>query len=122
MLSLENDGAPRCATDLMKGALPLGDRRLMSSLSLEDLDHMLTLVLTKVPSFTRRESLSRASGGSGRSKGEASVRKLEEKVDHLQGSGRPEGGEKGGRGEVSKGDEGGEAIAMRGKGLARVAY
>ncbi|KAL0355724.1 UNVERIFIED_CONTAM: hypothetical protein Sradi_4019300 [Sesamum radiatum] len=35
----------------MKGALPVGDRRLMSSLSSKDLDRMLTLVLTKVHLF-----------------------------------------------------------------------
>ncbi|KAL0394943.1 UNVERIFIED_CONTAM: hypothetical protein Slati_4460500 [Sesamum latifolium] len=85
MLFLEKDGAPGRAADLMKGALPVGNMRLMSSLSSEDLDHMLTLVLANVHSFTRRESLSRASGGPGRSQGDAFARKLEEKVDRLQG-------------------------------------
>ncbi|KAL0446085.1 UNVERIFIED_CONTAM: hypothetical protein Slati_1736400 [Sesamum latifolium] len=84
MLSLEKDGAPGRAADLMLGALPSGDKRLMSSLSSEDLDHMLTLILAKVYSFIRGESLSRASGGSSRAQGEAFLKKFEDKVEHLQ--------------------------------------
>ncbi|KAL0444926.1 UNVERIFIED_CONTAM: hypothetical protein Slati_2215300 [Sesamum latifolium] len=47
----ETDGAPGCTADVMKGALPTGDKRLLSSLSSEDLDHMLTLVLTRIRLF-----------------------------------------------------------------------
>ncbi|KAL0420714.1 UNVERIFIED_CONTAM: hypothetical protein Slati_3094300 [Sesamum latifolium] len=53
MLSLEKDRSPGQAADLMMGVLPSGDKRLMSSLSFEDLDHMLTLVLAKVYLSTR---------------------------------------------------------------------
>ncbi|KAL0405627.1 UNVERIFIED_CONTAM: hypothetical protein Slati_3876600 [Sesamum latifolium] len=38
MLSLEKEEAPGRAADIMKGALPTGDKRLLSSLSSEDLD------------------------------------------------------------------------------------
>ncbi|KAL0412325.1 UNVERIFIED_CONTAM: hypothetical protein Sradi_1434200 [Sesamum radiatum] len=53
MLSLEKEGAPGCAADILKGTLSTGDKRLLSSLSSEDLDQMLTLVLAKVRLFTR---------------------------------------------------------------------
>ncbi|KAL0453760.1 UNVERIFIED_CONTAM: hypothetical protein Slati_1354100 [Sesamum latifolium] len=113
MLSLVKDGAPGRAADIVKGALPAGDKRLLSFLSSEDLDQMLTLVLTKVrylpgnvlvlihipfaeqflfldpmssqAFILRGESLSRASGGLGRSQGEASAKGLEERVEHMQG-------------------------------------
>ncbi|KAL0430852.1 UNVERIFIED_CONTAM: hypothetical protein Sradi_0711200 [Sesamum radiatum] len=47
------DGAHGHAIDILKGALPARDKKLLSSLSSEDLDLMLTLVLTKVRLFTR---------------------------------------------------------------------
>ncbi|KAL0386257.1 UNVERIFIED_CONTAM: hypothetical protein Sradi_3020000 [Sesamum radiatum] len=83
MLSLERDRAPRRAADILNGALPVGDKRLLSPLSSEDLDQMLTLVLTKV-FILRRESLSRSLGGLSRSQGEAPARNLEERVEHMQ--------------------------------------
>ncbi|KAL0433445.1 UNVERIFIED_CONTAM: hypothetical protein Slati_2678800 [Sesamum latifolium] len=90
----------RARVDVMKGALPAGDKRLLSSLSFEDLDRMLTLVLTKGREFISsvrrvrpvpRRGFCEGFGGEGGSL--------------AGGSGRPEGGKKGGHGEVSEDGE-----------------
>ncbi|KAL0433452.1 UNVERIFIED_CONTAM: hypothetical protein Slati_2679500 [Sesamum latifolium] len=108
---------PRRAADVMKGVLPAGDKRLLSSLSSEDLDHMLTLVLTKA-FILRGESLSERQEGQTGPRGGFCEGFGGEGGSLAGGSGRLEGGEKGGRGEVSEGGKGSEETAARGKGPA----
>ncbi|KAL0447929.1 UNVERIFIED_CONTAM: hypothetical protein Slati_1920800 [Sesamum latifolium] len=79
MLSSEKEGASARATNILKVALSPEDRRLMSSLSSEDLDRMLTLVLAK------GKILSRPPGESSQAQGDVHMRKLEGRVERLLG-------------------------------------
>ncbi|KAL0293877.1 UNVERIFIED_CONTAM: hypothetical protein Sradi_6915100 [Sesamum radiatum] len=86
MLFLEKDRAPGRAADILKGALSSRDKRLLSSLSPEDLDQMLTLVLAKVFSTgIHTEGGKLRFRGLDRSQGEVIVRGLEDKVERLHG-------------------------------------
>ncbi|KAL0344689.1 UNVERIFIED_CONTAM: hypothetical protein Sradi_4300200 [Sesamum radiatum] len=77
-LSLEKDGAPGRAVDILKGALSSEDRRFMSSLPTKDLDLMLTLV-----DCAEGRDLVALLGGP--SQGEVSTKKLEDRVERLLG-------------------------------------
>ncbi|KAL0427465.1 UNVERIFIED_CONTAM: hypothetical protein Slati_2921300 [Sesamum latifolium] len=84
MLSLEKDGVPGRVMEVLKGAPSSEDKRLMSSLSSEDLDRMLSLVLVKA-TMLRGEILSRPPGEPSHAQGEAYKKKLEDRVECLLG-------------------------------------
>ncbi|KAL0458613.1 UNVERIFIED_CONTAM: hypothetical protein Slati_0488500 [Sesamum latifolium] len=84
MLSQEKEGPSSRAIDILKGTVPPADKRLMSSLSWEDLDRMLSLVLVKAAAL-KGELLSRPLGEPAHVHGDAHRKKLEDQVERLLG-------------------------------------
>ncbi|KAL0378850.1 UNVERIFIED_CONTAM: hypothetical protein Sradi_3190500 [Sesamum radiatum] len=129
MRSLEKDGAPGRAADILKGALLAGDKRLLFSLSSKDLDQMLTFVLTKVRLFIRscpfagihiegREFVPGLRGFEPISGGGYLAELGGEGGAYARGDRRPEGGEERGWGEVPEGREENEETAGGDEGPA----